>query len=240
MDYQNHYNRLIIRARNRTPPSLKENHHIIPRCMGGSDDIGNIASLTLEEHYTAHQLLVKIYPDNKNLIYAVLMMCRARDGIVRNNKLYGWHKKRLSEVRKGVSKTKEHKQKLRDANLGKILSEETCAKMSNARIGNTYGTANKGKSKPPRTQGHKDNLGKALQKPKSKEGKENIGLGALKRSIKSILEKKELYINFFEMIDQNISKQSIKSILNIRERQYYGYLEKRSYIENTLTENRDA
>lgn len=240
MDYQNHYDRLISRAKNRTPPLLKEDHHIIPKCMGGSNDSSNIASLTPEEHYTAHQLLVKIYPDNQNLIYAVLMMCQARDGVVRNNKLYGWHKKRLSEARKNVPKTAEHKKKLRDANLGKILSDETCTKMSKSRIGNTYGKGNKGKIKPQRTQEHKDNLGKSLQKPKSAEGKKNIGLGAIKRSIKIIIEKRELYLRFFEMIDRNITKQSIKSALNIRERQYYGYLGKRLHIENIIKEYEDA
>lgn len=86
-----------------------------------------------------------------------------------------------------------------------------------------------------RTQEHKNNLGKALQHPKSKEGRENIGLGAIKRSIRSIL-----YLSFFKMIDENVKKQNIKSILNIRERQYYGYLEKRLYIENTIKEHQDA
>lgn len=91
-----------------------------------------------------------------------------------------------------------------------------------------------------RTQEHKDNLGKALRHPKSKEGRENIGLGAVKRSIRIIMEKKDLYLSFFKMVDGNVKKQNIKSILNIRERQYYGYLEKRLHIENTIKEHQDA
>ena len=69
--------------------------------MGGSDSTENIVHLTPEEHYVAHQLLVKIHPTNQSLIYAANMMCSAndthrQDGQGRNNKLYGWLKRRLS------------------------------------------------------------------------------------------------------------------------------------------------
>jgi hypothetical protein len=59
--------------------------------MGGSDSSTNIVYLTPEEHYTAHQLLVKIYPNEDKLVYAALMMCI---GHSRNNKKYGWLKRR--------------------------------------------------------------------------------------------------------------------------------------------------
>jgi hypothetical protein len=94
-----HYDRLIDRARNRIPPSPKEDHHIIPRCMGGTDDIVNIAILTPEEHFLAHQLLVKIYPDNRKLIYALSKMCSysLKHKGRQNNKWYGWIRKLCSE-----------------------------------------------------------------------------------------------------------------------------------------------
>lgn len=37
-----------------------EVHHILPRCMGGSDSKSNLVKLTFKEHYLAHKLLVKI------------------------------------------------------------------------------------------------------------------------------------------------------------------------------------
>jgi len=40
MDYLKHYNLLIKRAKNRTIDSKTETHHIIPRCMNGSNDKG--------------------------------------------------------------------------------------------------------------------------------------------------------------------------------------------------------
>jgi hypothetical protein len=37
-----------------------EQHHIVPRSFGGSDDISNLVKLTAREHYVAHLLLWKI------------------------------------------------------------------------------------------------------------------------------------------------------------------------------------
>lgn len=59
-------------------------HHIIPKCIGGTNDRNNIVALTPEEHYVAHQLLVKIHPTNDKLIFAAHRMGTS------NNKLYGW------------------------------------------------------------------------------------------------------------------------------------------------------
>lgn len=46
---------------------LTHAHHIIPRCLAGSDDPANIVLLTPREHRLAHLLLVKIFPKNNSL-----------------------------------------------------------------------------------------------------------------------------------------------------------------------------
>jgi len=93
MNYKNHYDKLIIRAqllsRGRTD-TYCEQHHIIPRCIGGLDTGDNLVLLTPEEHYIAHLLLVKIYPLETGLIYAANIMAN------RNNKQYGWIKRKFS------------------------------------------------------------------------------------------------------------------------------------------------
>lgn len=95
MNYKNIYDDLIKRGIKRTEHiGYFESHHIIHRCMGGTDEIFNIVRLTPEEHYVAHQLLVKIYPSNHKLVRAAFMMCRGR----KNNKFYGWLKRRFSKV----------------------------------------------------------------------------------------------------------------------------------------------
>ena len=39
-------------------------HHIIPVCLGGSDDDTNLIELSLEDHYLAHKLLYYEHPTN--------------------------------------------------------------------------------------------------------------------------------------------------------------------------------
>ena len=97
MNYINHYNRLIDRARFRISNSCTETHHIIPRCIGGTDENHNLVELTPEEHYVAHQLLVKMHPDNRKLLHAAIMMCAGSRNNRRNNKIYGWLRKKQSE-----------------------------------------------------------------------------------------------------------------------------------------------
>lgn len=98
MNYLKHYELLIKKAKNRDIVGYIEKHHIIPKCLGGSDDIENIAKLTPEEHYIAHLLLVKIYPTNESLTYAAIKMTVATSTVKRNNKLYGWLKKKYQKI----------------------------------------------------------------------------------------------------------------------------------------------
>lgn len=94
MNYTKIYDQLISRGRNRALTGYKESHHIVPRCMGGSDSKDNLVDLTPEEHYLAHQLLVRMYPEDRKLVYAASAMLRGRP----MNKMYGWLKRRFSET----------------------------------------------------------------------------------------------------------------------------------------------
>ena len=96
MNYTNIYASLVKKGKNRIPHGYVERHHIVPRCMGGVDDESNLVALTPEEHFLAHILLVKIFPDNKNLIMAVNKMARGHKG-KRARKLYGWLKKKFAK-----------------------------------------------------------------------------------------------------------------------------------------------
>lgn len=71
MNYERIYNQLIEKRR-KNPINRKEykkkypnepspeKHHIIPKCIGGSDEEKNLVVLTCKEHFVAHKLLVKI------------------------------------------------------------------------------------------------------------------------------------------------------------------------------------
>ena len=98
MDYQKHYDLLVKRGKSRKLEGYKERHHIVPRCMGGSDDASNLVDLTAEEHFLAHQLLVKITrKKNAKLVFALQMMTLNASGGRNNNKRYAWIKKAISE-----------------------------------------------------------------------------------------------------------------------------------------------
>ena len=103
MNYKLIYEQLVTRGQER--PELegyKERHHIIPKCMGGSDDVENLVDLTPEEHYVAHQLLVKMHPDNVKMLYAIQAMSMPGSAGLRGsgNKMFGWLRRRYNEARR--------------------------------------------------------------------------------------------------------------------------------------------
>ena len=99
MNYQTIYNELIARAAIRKNDSKEyyESHHIIPRCLGGSDNRENLVNLTAREHFIAHLCLVKIYPGNGALVRAAVMMaCGSAQQKRSANRIYEWLRKKHS------------------------------------------------------------------------------------------------------------------------------------------------
>lgn len=75
--YKNRYDKFINSIRNkgiRKFEGYKERHHIIPRCMKGTNEPHNLINLTLREHFLAHWLLYKTYPDYFPIVSAFLQM----------------------------------------------------------------------------------------------------------------------------------------------------------------------
>ena len=72
-------NILNTRGRFSCGDEYHECHHIIPKCMGGSDDEENLIDLFAREHFEAHKLLALENPDNEKLIYAWWAMSHLKD-----------------------------------------------------------------------------------------------------------------------------------------------------------------
>lgn len=187
MNYSLHYKKLIERAPKIKPVTyITEGHHVVPRCIGGTDSDG-IVYLTPEEHYIAHLLLVKIYPNEPRLIYAANMMTVNKENLQRtNNKRYGWLRKKfiaaariinsnrkhteitkqkISQYQKGRPKSENHRKKLAEANKlrkGIPRSSEVKAKLSAAR---------KGKPGKKHTEEAKRKISEAKKGKKLKPGK---------------------------------------------------------------------
>jgi 5-methylcytosine-specific restriction endonuclease McrA len=183
MNYFKIYDNLIERAKNRVLEGYCEMHHIIPKCMGGSDEKTNIVAITPEEHYIAHQLLVKMYPDNIKLVYAANMMCVISEdhGGHRNNKLYGWLRKRMSNVKLGSKLSDEVKIKIGNSRRGQPHKQEAKDKMkdaiANRWANNSEGFAEEQRRRSARPKNKKD----GYFQPKSKSHAKNISEAALKR-----------------------------------------------------------
>jgi len=113
MNYQKIYNQIILRAQERSSSKKEANlvlgyseaHHIIPKCLGGTDEPDNIAYLSASEHFIAHQLLVKIYPENNKLKYALSMLCcssKHNSERKMTNKMYSWIRRELGKAMSGT------------------------------------------------------------------------------------------------------------------------------------------
>lgn len=77
MNYRKIYESLIEKRKNEIFEGYGENHHILPKCLGGSDDPSNIVRLTAKEHYIAHLLLCKIHskgPNHWKMVKSFVMM----------------------------------------------------------------------------------------------------------------------------------------------------------------------
>ncbi len=103
MNYQKIYDQLILRARSRKLECYTEKHHILPRCMGGSDDKENLVSLTAREHFICHWLLIRIYPNNRKLSHAFWAMCNLKGNVLDN---------RIVPSSRTYMEAKEHRSKL--------------------------------------------------------------------------------------------------------------------------------
>ena len=148
-------NILETRGRNGCGEEYHETHHIVPKCMGGSNDEDNLIDLFAREHFEAHRLLALENPENKKLVYAWNRMCNSKNGDyeisaeeyeearkAHSNAISGennpWYGKHLSEeTRKKLSESKIGN---KHPNYGKHLSEETKKKMSLAAtgVGNSF------------------------------------------------------------------------------------------------------
>ena len=142
MYYKKIYDQIIERAKCRDLEGYSEKHHILPKCMGGSDSKDNIVSLTAREHYICHHILHILYPDNNKLFYAFRTMCKMKNkyqdrNIKISSRMFEYlrieHSKRLKE---GLSPFFNMKQ-IGESNgmFGKKHTEEAKKEMSESRKG---------------------------------------------------------------------------------------------------------
>lgn len=141
--YTKWYYQIIKRASNRLLEGYSEQHHIIPKSLGGGDAIDNLAILTAREHFICHLLLVRMTTGTfkVKMIYALSMMLANNKNQRRQYKItsrvFDKLKNDLSNIMKEKwtpSKRKEMSAKMSGENntfFGKKHSVETKEKLSN-------------------------------------------------------------------------------------------------------------
>jgi hypothetical protein len=123
--------------------------------MGGWSERENIVELTAEEHYVAHQLLVKMYPGVTGLAFAAVRMARQCSG----NKTYGWLRRRVAAAKRGTKHSMKTREKMAKSSRHNKPSKEAIAKTVALWLGRKHtlesrlkmSAAKKGKATRPRT-----------------------------------------------------------------------------------------
>ena len=145
MNYKLIHDSIIDRAKSRVLPKevYTERHHIIPRCMGGSDDKSNLVDLTAKEHFIVHKLLVEMYPNIGKLINALWKMTTRKDSFGRNYKIGSseYERHRILFVNNHPNKNLEFRKW--QSNRMKGVKQRPCSYETKTKIG----LANKGKKR---------------------------------------------------------------------------------------------
>lgn len=141
MNYSRIYSEFIADRRAKPVPfGYVENHHALPRSLGGDDSKSNMISLSAGDHYFAHLLLAKIH--GKGMWNALWLMAQTGStasgrGVLSKRHTYEAVKKRMAEAMTGKNNPfygKKHSAETRKriSEISFAMSDETKAKMSKA------------------------------------------------------------------------------------------------------------
>jgi len=136
--YTRWYNNIIAKSQQRVNQiGYTEKHHIIPKSLGGSNDLSNLVRLTPKEHFICHMLLTRMTTGDakRKMSNAVWGMAHLKNPYQSNR--YKINSNTYALIRKSYKKSPESIEKMRIALTGK--------------------------QKPPRTAEHSAKLGKYIR-----------------------------------------------------------------------------
>jgi hypothetical protein len=141
MNYQKIYDKIIDNARKsnriKNQEIFYEDHHILPKCLGGNNNKINRVLLTPKEHFICHKLLTFIFTNNRKIICAFHRMSTSKKYHI-SSRDYDYAKNIFSRSMMGdlnPSKNKCVVEKIRIGNIGKKRSLESKINYSNSKKG---------------------------------------------------------------------------------------------------------
>jgi hypothetical protein len=148
MNYERVYKELISQAVQRaTVDGYKEQHHIVPKSLGGLDDNSNLVALTAREHFVAHCLLAFIHGGTQ---WCAITYMKSR-GKCFNSRLYEIARfksaKELGLMRKGKALSKEHRERIGFA-MSKTRKGVSLSEAHRKALSISVSASTKGKAKP--------------------------------------------------------------------------------------------
>ena len=138
MTYDEFINNILnTRGRFNCGNEYHERHHIVPKCLNGTDTEDNLIDLFAREHFIAHKLLAEKYPDSYSIIQAYHLMTYLKNNVeqryVPTPEEYEEARKKFSQMLKQKYRNKEN-----HPCYGTHISEKRKKAISNANKGNKY------------------------------------------------------------------------------------------------------
>jgi hypothetical protein len=164
MNHKKVYDFIIQKAKNENRKKLSKNdinyiyyerHHIIPKCLGGTNTEENLVLLSGREHYVCHKLLTYIYSNNRGIILAFIRMLYSKNfEKIFSSKDYEFAKEMLSKQMTGKKLTESHKKNIGKGVKGKLkgipktIDAKIKMKISRIKFLKNYGNPLLGRKRP--------------------------------------------------------------------------------------------
>lgn len=169
--YARAYHNLIASRKNRSIKGYTETHHIVPKCLGGTNDESNLIRFTAREHFIAHLLLVKAIKDPKGRTKMAFALSRLAHG---NSKNYTNNSRTYQYIQELNSKASSERTK----EWWSQFSAEERSQMRSGKNNGRYGIEVK--------QSTRDKIGKA-----NKGNQPRLGISHTKESRKKMSENRK-------------------------------------------------
>lgn len=130
MNYSKVYDEILNKYGTVQKPSgtYTERHHVIPKCIGGTNDAANLLYVPTKVHFICHKLLCKMYNEPK-LKFAFWAMCNQLSGDVSRKYVVTSHTYNKAKEAFAVANSMLHK--------NKKISKERCDALRLQMTGNS-------------------------------------------------------------------------------------------------------